>query len=146
MKNASFMASFDRESSSDICHYGVHGMKWGQNLFGKEKISGLRRAQKRQEGLSSREQWDIKDDVDRMRLESDYRRLTEEQELYAQTQADKIRNSRTERVKEIAGLVSMGLGIAVGVTGLIKNISGKSISQIVDDHKIKKQQMKMKFD
>lgn len=125
MKN--FYEAFERESDSDIKHHGVKGMRWGvinkQELKGG-KAGGIVRGMQRSSDARSMENWTLKDKVDRMRLESDYRKLTEEEETYAATQAEKLRKAKIERVMTTVQTVGSVVGMVGGVLGLVKTFGG----------------------
>ena len=124
---SNFYEAFEREKNSDIRHYGVKGMKWGvinkADMKGG-KSGGIVRGMQKSSGAGGMESWDLKDKVERMKLESDYRKLTEEEETYAVTQAEKIRQAKIETVMSAVKTVGTVVSTATGVIGLVKAISG----------------------
>ena len=124
---SNFYEAFEREKKSDIRHYGVKGMKWGvinkADMKGG-KSGGIVRGMQKSSGSKDMESWDLKDKVERMKLESDYRKLTEEEETYAITQAEKIRQAKIEKVMAAVKTVGTVVSTTTGVIGLVKAISG----------------------
>ena len=122
-----FYEAFEREQNSDIKHYGVRGMRWGvinkKDLKGG-KAGGIIRGMQRSSDAKSLESWTLKDKVDRMRLESDYRKLSEEEETYAATQAQKLKTAKIERVIATVQTVGAVVGTVGGVLGLVKTFGG----------------------
>ena len=129
---SNFYEAFEREKKSDIRHYGVPGMKWGvirkADMKGG-KSGGIVRGMERSSGARGMESWDLKDKVERMKLESDYRKLTEEEETYAVTQAEKIRQAKNETVMSAVKTVGTVVSTTAGVIGLVKAISGSSAGE-----------------
>lgn len=129
---SNFYESFEREKKSDIRHYGVPGMKWGvirkADMKGG-KSGGIVRGMERSSGARGMESWDLKDKVERMKLESDYRKLTEEEETYAVTQAEKIRQAKIETVMSAVKTVGTVVSTTAGVIGLVKTISGSDVGK-----------------
>ena len=122
-----FYEAFEREQNSDIRHYGVKGMRWGvinkKDLKGG-KAGGIVRGMQRSSDAKSLESWTLKDKVDRMRLESDYRKLSEEEETYAVTQAQKLKTAKIEHVIATVQAVGAVVGTVGGVLGLVKTFGG----------------------
>lgn len=129
---SNFYEAFEREKNSDIRHYGVKGMKWGvinkADMKGG-KSGGIVRGMQKSSGSKDMESWDLKDKVERMKLESDYRKLTEEEETYAITQAEKIRQAKIEKVMAAVKTVGTVVSTTAGVIGLVKAISGSSAGE-----------------
>ena len=129
---SNFYEAFEREKKSDIRHYGVPGMKWGvirkADMKGG-KSGGIVRGMERSSGARGMESWDLKDKVERMKLESDYRKLTEEEETYAVTQAEKIRQAKIETVMSAVKTVGTVVSTTAGVIGLVKTISGSDVGK-----------------
>ena len=123
---SNFYEAFEREKNSDIRHYGVKGMKWGvinkADMKGG-KSGGIVRGMQKSSGAGGMESWDLKDKVERMKLESDYRKLTEEEETYAITQAEKIRQAKIEKVMAAVKTVGTVAGTAGTILGVVKSIS-----------------------
>lgn len=122
-----FYEAFEREKNSDIKHHGVKGMRWGvinrKDLKGG-KAGGIVRGMQRSSDAKSLESWTLKDKVDRMRLESDYRKLNEEEETYAATQAQKLKTAKIERIIATVQTVGAVVGTVGGVLGLVKTFGG----------------------
>lgn len=129
---SNFYEAFEREKNSDIRHYGVKGMKWGvinkADMKGG-KSGGIVRGMQKSSGAGGMESWDLKDKVERMKLESDYRKLTEEEETYAVIQAEKIRQAKIEKVMAAVKTVGAVVSTTAGVIGLVKTISGSDIGK-----------------
>ena len=129
---SNFYEAFEREKNSDIRHYGVKGMKWGvinkADMKGG-KSGGLVRGMQKSSGAGGMESWDLKDKVERMKLESDYRKLTEEEETYAVIQAEKIRQAKIEKVMSAVKTVGAVVSTTAGVIGLVKTISGSDVGK-----------------
>ena len=129
---SNFYEAFEREKNSDIRHYGVKGMKWGvinkADMKGG-KSGGIVRGMQKSSGAGGMESWDLKDKVERMKLESDYRKLTEEEETYAITQAEKIRQAKIEKVMAAVKTVGAVVSTTAGVIGLVKTISGSDTAK-----------------
>ena len=129
---SNFYEAFEREKNSDIRHYGVKGMKWGvinkADMKGG-KSGGIVRGMQKSSGAGGMESWDLKDKVERMKLESDYRKLTEEEETYAITQAEKIRQAKIEKVMAAVKTVGTVVSTTAGVIGLVKTISGSDVGK-----------------
>lgn len=134
-----FSTLFHSASHDDYLeHYGKKGMKWGvinaPSLKGG-KSAGIVRGMQKTSDVKSMETWDLKDRVERMKAESDYRKLTEEEETYAVTQAEKIRKAKIEKVMAAVQTVGAVVGTVGGVVGLVKSISstetGKKIGEKV---------------
>lgn len=123
---SNFYEAFEREKNSDIRHYGVKGMKWGvinkADMKGG-KAGGIVRGMQKSSGSKDMESWDLKDKVERMKLESDYRKLTEEEETYAITQAEKIRQAKIEKVMAAVKTVGAIAGTVGTILGVVKSIS-----------------------
>lgn len=123
---SNFYEAFEREKNSDIRHYGVKGMKWGvinkADMKGG-KSGGIVRGMQKSSGAGGMESWDLKDKVERMKLESDYRKLTEEEETYAVVQAEKIRQAKIEKVMSAVKTVGAVAGTAGTILGVVKSIS-----------------------
>ena len=123
---SNFYEAFEREKNSDIRHYGVKGMKWGvinkADMKGG-KSGGIVRGMQKSSGAGGMESWDLKDKVERMKLESDYRKLTEEEETYAVVQAEKIRQAKIEKVMSAVKTVGAIAGTAGTIIGVVKSIS-----------------------
>lgn len=123
---SNFYEAFEREKNSDIRHYGVKGMKWGvinkADMKGG-KSGGIVRGMQKSSGAGGMESWDLKDKVERMKLESDYRKLTEEEETYAITQAEKIRQAKIEKVMSAVKTVGAIAGTAGTILGVVKSVS-----------------------
>ena len=121
-----FYEAFEREKNSDIRHYGVKGMKWGvinkADMKGG-KSGGIVRGMQKSSGAGGMESWDLKDKVERMKLESDYRKLTEEEETYAVVQAEKIRQAKIEKVMSAVKTVGAIAGTAGTILGVVKSVS-----------------------
>lgn len=133
---SNFYEAFEREKNSDIRHYGVKGMKWGvinkADMKGG-KSGGIVRGMQKSSGAGGMESWDLKDKVERMKLESDYRKLTEEEETYAITQAEKIRQAKIEKVMAAVKTVGAVVSTTAGVIGLVKTISGSDVTKALGD-------------
>lgn len=131
-----FMAAFEREANSDISHYGVRGMKWGvinkQDLKGG-KAGAIQRGMEKSSDVKSQENWTLKDKVERMKLESDYRKLTEEEESYATIQAEKIRKAKAENLVTAVGAAAAAVGLANGIFSMCKNIGESKTYDKVKD-------------
>lgn len=129
---SNFYEAFEREKNSDIRHYGVKGMKWGvinkADMKGG-KSGGIVRGMQKSSGAGGMESWDLKDKVERMKLESDYRKLTEEEETYAVVQAEKIRQAKIEKVMSAVKTVGAVVSTTAGVIGLVKTISGSDTAK-----------------
>lgn len=129
---SNFYEAFEREKNSDIRHYGVKGMKWGvinkADMKGG-KSGGIVRGMQKSSGAGGMESWDLKDKVERMKLESDYRKLTEEEETYAVVQAEKIRQAKIEKVMAAVKTVGAVVSTTAGVIGLVKTISGSDTAK-----------------
>lgn len=129
---SNFYEAFEREKNSDIRHYGVKGMKWGvinkADMKGG-KSGGIVRGMQKSSSAGGMESWDLKDKVERMKLESDYRKLTEEEETYAITQAEKIRQAKIEKVMAAVKTVGAVVSTTAGVIGLVKTISGSDTAK-----------------
>lgn len=129
---SNFYEAFEREKNSDIRHYGVKGMKWGvinkADMKGG-KSGGIVRGMQKSSGAEGMESWDLKDKVERMKLESDYRKLTEEEETYAVVQAEKIRQAKIEKVMAAVKTVGAVVSTTAGVIGLVKTISGSDTAK-----------------
>ena len=123
---SNFYEAFEREKASDIRHYGKKGMKWGvinaPDLKGGTS-AGIVRGMQKTSNVKSMETWDLKDKVERMKAESDYRKLTEEAETYAVTQAEKIRKAKIEKVMAAVQTVGAVVGTAGTIIGVVKSIS-----------------------
>lgn len=122
-----FYEAFEREKSSDIKHYGIKGMRWGvinkADLKGG-KAGGIARGMQRSSDARSLETWTLKDKVERMKLESDYRKLSEEEETYAATQAQKLRTAKIENIMTAVQTIGAIVGTVGGVLGLVKTFGG----------------------
>ena len=122
-----FYKALETKRESDISHYGVRGMRWGvinkKDLKGG-KAGGIVRGMQRSSDAKSLESWTLKDKVDRMRLESDYRKLSEEEETYAATQAQKLKTAKIERIIATVQTVGAVVGTVGGVLGLVKTFGG----------------------
>ena len=123
---SNFYEAFEREKASDIRHYGKKGMKWG--VINKPDLkggasAGIVRGMQKTTDVKSMETWDLKDKVERMKAESEYRKLTEEEETYATTQAAKIRKAKTEKIMAAVQTVGAVVGTVGGVVKLIQSIS-----------------------
>ena len=131
-----FYEAFEREKASDIRHYGKKGMKWGvinaPDLKGG-KSAGIIRGMQKTSDVKSMETWDLKDKVERMKAESDYRKLTEEEETYAATPAEKIRKAKIEKIMAAVQTVGAVVGTAGTIIGVVK-----SISSMANERKSKK--------
>ena len=78
-----------------------------------------------------------------MRLESDYRKLSEEEETYAATQAQKLKTAKIERVIATVQTVGAVVGTVGGVLGLVKTFGGHPenlVSNIKEYRKARKQE------
>lgn len=124
-----FYEAFEREKNSDIKHYGVRGMRWGvinkADLKGG-KAGGIARGIQRSSDARSLETWTLKDKVERMKLESDYRKLSEEEETYAATQAQKLRTAKIENVMTAVQTIGAIVGTVGGVIGLVNAFGGNT--------------------
>lgn len=123
---SNFYEAFEREKASDIRHYGKKGMKWGvinAPALKGGKSAGIVRGMQKTSDVKSMETWDLKDRVERMKAESDYRKLTEEEETYAVTQAEKIRKAKIEKVMAAVQTVGAVVGTAGTIIGVVKSIS-----------------------
>ena len=141
-----FYEAFEREQNSDIKHYGVRGMRWGvinkKDLKGG-KAGGIVRGMQRSSDAKSLESWTLKDKVDRMRLESDYRKLSEEEETYAATQAQKLKTAKVEHIMSTVQTIGAIVGTVGGVLGLVKTFGGHPenlVSNIKEYHRARKQE------
>lgn len=122
-----FMTAFENAKNSDIRHYGVQGMKWG--VINKSEMKGgragsLKRGYAAGNSAPSMQSYELRDEVDRMKLERDYRELKEYDATRAINQAKKVNEARTEKVMKIVGGVTATVAAANGVFNLVKNISG----------------------
>ena len=127
-----FYEAFEREKASDIRHYGRKGQKWG--VINKPDLkggtsAGIIRGMQKTSDVKSMETWDLKDKVERMKAESEYRKLTEEEETYATTQAEKIRKAKIEKIMAAVQTVGAVVGTVGGVVGLVKTISGSDVGK-----------------
>lgn len=126
---ANFYEAFERERSSDIKHHGVRGMRWGvinkADLKGG-KAGGIARGMQRSSDARSLEPWALKDKVERMKLESDYRKLSEEEETYAATQAQKLRTAKIENIMTAVQTIGAIVGTVGGVIGLVNAFGGNT--------------------
>lgn len=143
-----FYKALETKHEGDISHYGVRGMRWGvinrKDLKGG-KAGGIVRGMQRSSDAKSLESWTLKDKVDRMRLESDYRKLSEEEETYAATQAQKLKTAKIERVIATVQTVGAVVGTVGGVLGLVKTFGGHPenlVSNIKEYRKARKQEKK----
>lgn len=141
-----FYEAFEREQNSDIKHYGVRGMRWGvinkKDLKGG-KAGGIVRGMQRSSDAKSLESWTLKDKVDRMRLESDYRKLSEEEETYAATQAQKLKTAKVEHIMSTVQTIGAIVGTVGGVLGLVKTFGGHPenlVSNIKEHYRARKQE------
>ena len=131
-----FYEAFEREKASDIRHYGKKGQKWG--VINKPDLkggtsAGIIRGMQKTSDVKSMETWDLKDKVERMKAESDHRKLTEEEETYAVTQAEKIRKAKIEKIMAAVQTVGAVVGTAGTIIGVVK-----SISSMANERKSKK--------
>lgn len=122
-----FLDAMDREASSDIRHFGVRGMRWGV-INKKEARGGVRagiiRGMKNSSDASSLPDWTLGDRVDRLKKESDYRRLIEERETYAASQAEKIKKAKSEKVMKVVAGVATAVSLTGGILGIVKSLGG----------------------
>lgn len=112
-----FAEKFDR--TRDIQHYGVMGMRWG--VQNKTMAEGIQRGAERGGEARDMESWELKDKVDRMKLESDYRKLTEEEETYAVSKAQAIRKAKMDQIEGALRVVNTALGTINGVSTIVNN-------------------------
>lgn len=134
-----FAEKFDR--TRDIQHYGVMGMRWG--VQNKTMAEGIQRGAERGGEAKDMESWELKDKVDRMKLESDYRKLTEEEETYAVTKAQAIRKAKMDQIEGALRVINTALSTVNGVSTIVnnsirwhddaKNKQGKDVEKRVEE-------------
>lgn len=116
----SIIEDLHRRQTGDILHYGVQGMRWG--VQNKDMGEGIARGVERAVEAPDLETWELKDRVDRMKLESDYRKLTEEEETYAVSKAEAIKKAQKDKIEGALRLANLAIGTANGVFTLTGNI------------------------
>lgn len=102
----------------DIVHAGRKGMKRGEHLFGDRdytpigtKAGAIERGAERGRQAGSMETWDLKDQVDRMKLESDYRKYSMEEETLDYDIQQQITEAKQEKVRQAIDDVAKILGL-----------------------------------
>lgn len=122
-----FLDAMERKSAY-LQHYGVKGMRWG--VINKKELKGgmaggIRRGmQYSNASIGSMEQYELRDQVDQMRLESDYRKLVEERATYAAVQTQKIKEAKRAKILAVAGGVAAAVSITGGVLNIVKSLGG----------------------
>lgn len=113
----------------DIVHAGRKGMKRGEHLFGDRdytpigtKAGAIERGAERGRQAGSMETWDLKDKVDRMKLESDYRKYSMEEETLDYDIQQQITEAKEEKVRQAIEDVAKILGLINTATTLGKNV------------------------
>ena len=99
-------------------------MKWGQHLYGDRDYTPVGRPAG--ESAKAMESWDLKDKTDRMRLESEYRKYSEEEANIDYEAAERIRKAKQEKVDRALKYVTTGLGITTSILGIIKFAQGEA--------------------
>lgn len=123
-----FLDAWERESASDIKHWGVKGMRWG--VINKSELKGgmaggIRRGmQYSNANIGRMEPYELRDQVDQMRLESDYRKLVEERATYGAVQAQKIKEAKRAKILAVAGGVAAAVSFAGGVLKIVSSLGG----------------------
>lgn len=115
----------------DIVHAGRKGMKRGEHLFGDRdytpigtKAGAIEKGAERGRQASSMETWDLKDKVDRMKLESDYRKYSMEEETLDYEIQQQITEAKEEKVRKIIEDVATVLSLAKNAISVGKSIYG----------------------
>lgn len=143
----------DYYNSDELMHYGRKGMKWGQNIFGKVK-SAVGRAKKRREDKKEEEvkksrskitssrkltNEELKQRIDRMRLEDDYNQLMRKVDPVRSTKGRDFVLNVLEKIGENT-LTNLGtqtanklIGDAINKAAKVK--SDDTINRIVNPNK-----------